>query len=151
MTTLQDDPFDLNRFEAAQVHDYEPALAELKAGLKTGHWIWYILPQLRGLGSSRMSDRYGISSLAEAQAYLAHPVLGPRLKECVSAMCSHERRTAAQILGEVDALKFRSCVTLFKAAEGPGSPFDDALRRFFAGEEDEKTLALLAERQPPAR
>lgn len=141
---MQDDPFDLARFVAAQVRDYPAALTELNAGLKTGHWIWYILPQLRGLGTSRMSDYYGIASLAEARAYLAHPVLGPRLRECVNAISAHEERTAKQILGDVNALKFRSCLTLFNAADGSGSPFNDALRRFFAGKSDQRTLALLA-------
>ncbi|MBU6436312.1 MAG: DUF1810 family protein, partial [Betaproteobacteria bacterium] len=97
------DPFDLARFEQAQQAVYAQALAELRAGRKRTHWMWFVLPQLRGLGASEMSRRYAIASLAEARAYLMHPVLGARLRECVAAICAHAGRGAAAVLGEVDA------------------------------------------------
>ncbi|MFO1217960.1 MAG: DUF1810 domain-containing protein [Burkholderiaceae bacterium] len=137
------DPFDLARFVAAQQGSYAQALAELRAGRKRSHWIWYVLPQLRGLGMSAMSERYGITGLAEARAYLAHPVLGPRLHECVAAMCAHARSSAHGMLGAVDAMKCRSCLTLFAQAAGTGSVFDAALERFYAGEPCAETLSRL--------
>lgn len=135
--------FDLNRFVEAQSGDYEQALRELRRGRKVGHWIWYILPQMRGLGMSSMSSRYGIGSLDEAKAYLAHPVLGPRLRECVEAVCTHKGMSAGQILGSLDAMKFRSCLTLFAEADGPDSAFARALGQFFDDQRDPKTLELL--------
>ncbi len=141
MTT--DDPYDLARFVAAQSSNYADALAELRAGCKRTHWSWYVLPQLAGLGASAMSVRYAISGLAEARAYLAHPLLGARLRECVAAMNGHDGLAAAAILGEVDALKFHSCITLFAQVAEPGSPFHEALARYFAGVPDAATLALL--------
>lgn len=137
------DPFDLARFVSAQERDYDAALAELRAGHKTTHWMWYVLPQMRGLGMSSMSTRYGIGSLAEACAYLAHPVLGPRLIECVAAMNALEGRSAVQVLGAIDAAKLRSCLTLFLAAEPGNAVLREALDKFYAGDEDAKTLALL--------
>ncbi len=141
------DPFDLGRFLDAQAANYADALAELRAGRKRTHWSWYVFPQLRGLGSSAMSVRYAISGLEEARAYLAHPVLGPRLRDCVGAMNAHAGIDAAAILGEVDAMKFHACVTLFARVAGPGSPFHAALDRHFAGTPNPATLALLAERR----
>ena len=138
------DPFDLSRFVKAQAADYGQALAELRAGRKRTHWSWYVLPQLRGLGSSAMSVRYAISGLDEARAYLAHPVLGPRLRECVDAMNAHAGATAAAILGDIDARKFHSCVTLFAQVAEAGSPFHEALTRYFSGTRDPATLGLLA-------
>lgn len=140
------DPFDLQRFVDAQARDHAQALAELRAGHKRSHWIWYVLPQLRGLGTSGMSQRYGIASLAEARAYLAHPRLGARLRECVAALLAHRgRASAAQILGTVDALKCRSCLTLFDAAAAGTEPlFADALDAYFDGERDPATRARLA-------
>ena len=138
------DPHDLARFLAAQEADHAQALAELRAGRKRTHWIWYVLPQLRGLGASGMSVRYGIGSLAEARAYLAHPVLGARLRECVAALNAHEGRSAEDILGAIDALKFRSSATLFAQAAGPDSVFQQALDRYFRGQPDPATLSLLA-------
>ncbi|GAB1382103.1 DUF1810 domain-containing protein [Burkholderiales bacterium] len=133
----------LGRFIEAQAGSYATALAELRAGAKRTHWIWFVLPQLRGLGTSPMAERYGIASLAEARAYLAHPVLGPRLRECVQALLGHAGASAAQLLGEVDALKLRSCLTLFaRAAPGEGL-FDQALQGFFGGAPDALTLRLL--------
>ena len=139
-----DDPFDLDRFVQAQAAKYDEALAELRAGQKRTHWSWYVFPQIRGLGSSAMSVRYAISGLAEAQEYLAHPVLGPRLRECVAAMNSHSGRSAYAILGEVDAHKFHSCVTLFARVVEPDSPFHLALAKYFSGSHDSATLAILA-------
>lgn len=137
------DPFDLRRFLDAQQGNYARALAELLSGRKTGHWIWYVFPQLKGLGFSQASQFYGLSGLEEARAYLAHPILGPRLRDCVAAMLMTNVRSAESVLGHVDALKFRSSMTLFSCA-APGDPlFAKALARFFAGGEDAKTLALL--------
>ncbi len=144
MPTDPTNPFDLARFVQAQQGSYDAALAELRAGRKRTHWIWYVLPQLRGLGSSGMSQRYGIASLAEARAYLAHPLLGPRLRECVMALNAHRGLSAAGILGELDAIKWRSSLTLFAAAEAPGSIFDAALARYFGGQPDPRTLELLS-------
>lgn len=133
----------LDRFLQAQARDYAQALAELVAGRKRSHWVWYVLPQLRGLGRSAMAREYGIADRQEAATYLAHPVLGPRLVECVQAMLRHAGRDATTILGEVDAMKFRSCLTLF-AAVAPDEPvFAQALVAFYGGRQDEATLRLL--------
>lgn len=137
------DPFDLSRFLSAQAADYETALAELRAGRKRSHWIWYVFPQLRGLGLSAASAHYGIDGIDEARAYLAHPVLGERLRECVRAMLAHSHVSAREILGEVDAMKFRSCLTLFWTVAPEEPLFAEALERFFCGEPDRKTLQLL--------
>lgn len=142
--TITADPFNLARFLKAQERDHAQALSELKAGRKQTHWIWYVLPQLRGLGTSRMSEIFGLSGLAEAQAYLAHPLLGPRLVECVEAISAHRSRSAEEILGSVDAMKYQSCLTLFGEAgdvEG-GSVFETALQWHFAGVRDARTLRL---------
>ena len=144
MITNVNDPFDLDRFVAAQANDYDQAFAELRAGRKRTHWIWYILPQFQGLGSSRMSRTYAIGSLAEAQAYLAHPILGPRLEACVVAMNSLSAESAVDVLGEIDAAKFRSCATLFAEAAGSNSVFTAALDKYFQGQPDRKTLSLLS-------
>ncbi|RZJ13553.1 MAG: DUF1810 domain-containing protein [Rubrivivax sp.] len=132
----------LERFISAQQCSYAGALAELRAGRKTGHWIWFVLPQLRGLGQSRMAHEYGIADRAEAEAYVAHPLLGARLCECVQAMLAHRGRTAESILGDVDAMKFRSCLTLFDAVASNGL-FGRALDAFYGGERDAATLFLL--------
>jgi uncharacterized protein (DUF1810 family) len=142
-----EDPYDLGRFVAAQEGCYAEALAELRAGRKRSHWSWYILPQMEGLGSSPLSVRYAIRSLEEAMAYLAHPVLGARLRECVAAMNAHAGVTAGEVLGEIDARKFRSCLTLFDRAAGSESIFGEALNKYFSGEPDAATLALLARQQ----
>ncbi len=138
-----DDPYHLNRFVEAQAKDYVRALAELRAGKKQTHWIWYVLPQLRGLGSSSMATFYGIGSAQEAQAYLAHPVLGPRLKQCVAAMYALDGPSAVQVLGPIDAVKFRSCLTLFRAIDPADRSFHEALDKFYGGVPDGRTLALL--------
>jgi uncharacterized protein (DUF1810 family) len=121
-----DDPFHLQRFVDAQSLVYETVLGELRAGRKTTHWIWFIFPQAKGLGRSAMSERYAISSLDEARAYLAHPVLGPRLKECVELVLSHEGVPLEDILGELDAMKFRSSMELFREAGATFTPLGDA-------------------------
>ena len=134
----------LSRFVQAQALSYKPALAELRAGRKQSHWIWYVFPQIAGLGHSPLSQRYAISDLAQARAYLAHPVLGKRLCESVRAMLAHRPASAARILGELDALKFRSCLTLFQQADPAQPLFSEALGVFFAGQPDPRTLQLLA-------
>lgn len=135
-------PRDLKRFVDAQNPVYERVLAELKAGRKRSHWSWFIFPQLAGLGSSSMAARYAISSLDEARAYLAHPVLGPRLVECVGLVNAVEGRSAETILGYPDDLKFRSCVTLFREASGD-PVFQAALDKFFDGAPDALTMGKL--------
>jgi uncharacterized protein (DUF1810 family) len=136
-------PSSLDRFVHAQDKDYAQALAELKDGRKQTHWIWYILPQLRELGRSPMAREYGIDGRAEAVAYLTHPILGPRLVACVQAILGHADRSAVDILGEVDAMKFRSCLTLFNAVD-PGEPcFANALQVFYQGQPDMATLRLI--------
>ena len=137
------DSFNLERFVEAQAKDYATALGELRAGRKTTHWIWYVLPQLGGLGMSSRATYYGIGSLDEARAYLAHPLLGPRLLECVAAMNALPTANAAQVLGPVDAAKFRSCLTLFLAADLKNGVFRDALDKYYGSVPDERTLALL--------
>jgi uncharacterized protein (DUF1810 family) len=137
------DPFDLARFRDAQAGAYEGALAELAAGQKRGHWIWFVFPQLVGLGRSELSRFYGIRSIDEARAFLADPVLGSRLEACTAALLSTTGRTAEQILGSVDAAKVRSSMTLFRAA-GPGiQAFDDVLTRFYDASPDPTTMAML--------
>jgi uncharacterized protein (DUF1810 family) len=139
MTT--EDPYDLQRFVAAQDAGgtYDHAAAELRAGRKTSHWMWFIFPQVAGLGYSPASRMYAITSLKEARAYLAHPVLGARLIECATILTGLTGRTAEQILGEVDALKLRSSITLFLHA-APGEPvFRQVLDQYFGGEPDSAT------------
>jgi len=133
------DPHGLDRFTQAQEGSYEPALAEIRRGAKRSHWMWYIFPQIAGLGHSAMAQHYAIASLAEARAYLAHPVLGPRLLACVDALDGLSDTTADRVFGSVDAMKLRSSLTLFEAA---GAPFGPTIERWF-GTRDERTLALL--------
>lgn len=136
-------PASLDRFLVAQAPDHARALEELRLGRKRTHWMWYVLPQLRGLGHSAMAVEYGLRDRAEAAAYAAHPVLGPRLVACVEALLAHRDRSAEQILGPTDAVKFRSCLTLF-AEVAPGEPcFPAALARFYDGVPDAATLRLL--------
>lgn len=132
------DPHDLQRFVTAQDSGgtYERALAELRAGRKTSHWMWFVFPQRAGLGQSEMSRRYAIGSPEEARAYLDHPILGPRLVESAEALLTHEGKSAREILGEIDAVKLRSSMTLF-ACVAPGQPvFQRVLERYFGGEPD---------------
>jgi uncharacterized protein (DUF1810 family) len=137
------DPFDLGRFVAAQEDVMPQVWRELAAGRKQTHWMWFVFPQLRGLGTSTMAARFGITGLAEAAAYLAHPVLGPRLRDAVALVNAVPGRRATAILGAVDAQKFRSCLTLFAAADPAEPVFRAALDHFFGGEADTRTLALL--------
>ena len=136
-------PFDLERFVQAQEGVYEGVLRELRAGRKTGHWIWFIFPQLVGLGRSELSQFYGIESIDEARAYLEHPVLGPRLRECVGAVLATSGITAEGIFGSLDAMKVRSSMTLFHQAAPDEPLFGEALERFYAGVRDERTDTLL--------
>ena len=137
------DPFDLERFVAAQEGSYATALAEIRSGRKRSHWMWYVFPQFRGLGFSSTSQHYAIKSLAEAVAYLAHPVLGPRLLECAGAVVALDGRTASEIFGSPDDLKLRSCATLFARVSPDSSVFQRIIDTYFDGEPDEKTLRLI--------
>ena len=136
------DPYDLRRFTDAQDGIYDAALAELHSGTKQGHWMWFIFPQLAGLGRSPTAQLFGIGSLDEARAYLEHPLLGPRLRRCVEALLPWKGRSADQILGSIDAMKLRSSLTLFDRIE-PRGIFAKGLAAFYASETDEQTLALL--------
>jgi uncharacterized protein (DUF1810 family) len=138
-----DDPYDLRRFVRAQEADYQRAFLEIKGGRKRSHWMWYIFPQFDGLALSSTSKRYAIKSLAEAAAYLDHPVLGPRLLECAEAVVGVAGRSAAEIFGSPDDLKLRSCATLFACILPPGSVFDRLLAKYYRGERDGKTIQLL--------
>jgi uncharacterized protein (DUF1810 family) len=140
-------PFDLDRFVRAQDADYDQALSEIREGRKRTHWMWYIFPQLEGLGSSRTAVHYAISGLAEAKAYLAHPVLGSRLVTCAEAVLRHEDLTASAIFGYPDDMKLRSSATLFAGVSSPGSVFHRIIEQFFGGQADEQTLHLLESRQ----
>jgi uncharacterized protein (DUF1810 family) len=158
-----DDPYRLERFVSAQDRGgaYQRALAELRAGAKSSHWMWYVFPQVAGLGMSAMAREFAISSVAEARAYLAHPMLGPRLRECARVVADTQGRPAERIFGPVDAMKLRSSMTLFQAADplaadppgdgtpGDGTPaagqnvFSAVLAKYFGGVPDEATLARL--------
>src|SRR5262249_23642071 len=137
------DPHNLSRFVQAQEDDYPQALAEIRSGRKLSHWMWYIFPQFDGLGFSSTSRHYAIKSIAEAQAYLAHPVLGPRLKECAEAVLAVQGRSAFEIFGSPDDMKLRSCATLFACVSPKGSVFERLLATYYGGERDSKTLRLL--------
>jgi uncharacterized protein (DUF1810 family) len=141
--TVTSDPFDLERFVTAQAGVYERALGELQAGQKRSHWMWYIFPQVAGLGFSSMAQRYAIQSREEAQCFLNHPLLGARIAECAQALLSLNGRTAGQILGSPDDLKLRSSMTLFARVGPPGSVFRRVLDKYFNGEEDPKTVEFL--------
>jgi uncharacterized protein (DUF1810 family) len=145
--TSHSDPFALERFVEAQdaAGAYQRACAELRAGRKQSHWIWYVFPQMKGLGTSHAANFYGIGSRAEARAYLAHAVLGPRLNEATACMLALSGCSLHEILGSPDDLKFRSSMTLFASVAGPGSLFGEALDKFCGGEPDPRTLALLRE------
>src|SRR4051812_38972224 len=146
---MPDAPHDLKRFVDAQAGDYEQALAEIKGGRKRSHWIWYIFPQFDGLGSSSMSKRYAIKSLDEAKAYLAHPVLGPRLVEICEAALALDGKSAYEVFGSPDDMKLKSCATLFASVSPPDSVFAQLLDKYFEGERDAKTLRLLATASAP--
>jgi len=134
---------DLDRFVRAQEGVYEQAVQEISSGHKRSHWMWYIFPQLAGLAFSRTSLHYAIRNAGEAQAYLDHPVLGPRLLECVELLLRLEGRSATEIFGAPDDLKLRSCATLFASVSRPGSPFERVLDKYYRGVPDATTLQLL--------
>jgi uncharacterized protein (DUF1810 family) len=143
------DPHNLSRFVQAQETVINQAISEIKRGRKQSHWMWYIFPQFDGLGFSATSRRYSIKSLAEAEAYLSHPVLGPRLIECTEAALGLEGRSAQEIFGSPDDMKLRSCATLFACVSPPGSMFESVLGKYFHGERDDKTLSLLGVASQP--
>jgi uncharacterized protein (DUF1810 family) len=142
-----DDPYDLSRFVSAQAGSYETALSELRQGRKRSHWMWYIFPQYTGLGTSATSQRYAIKSVAEAIAYLNHPLLGQRLTECAEAVLLVDGRSAHQIFGSPDDIKLKSSATLFAHVSPAGSVFERVLDKYFDGTRDSKSLRLL--RAPP--
>jgi uncharacterized protein (DUF1810 family) len=140
------DPYRLERFVIAQdrAGTYRQAVAELRAGRKQSHWMWFVFPQIAGLGSSPMAREFAIGSVAEAQAYLAHPVLGPRLAECARILnAAADAASATEILGPIDAMKLRSSMTLFAAAAPAEKAFSDVLTRYFDGQPDQATLERL--------
>lgn len=137
------DPFDLQRFVGAQARNYEDAISELRTGRKRTHWMWYVFPQMKGLGHSPMAQRFVIASLDEAKAYLAHPVLGPRLLKCTEAMLAIDGKSALEILASPDDMKFRSSMTLFARATPDRPLFQAALEKYFNGNGDVATLELL--------
>ena len=141
------DPYDLARFVRAQETMYNRALAEIRNGSKQSHWMWFIFPQFEGLGFSSTSRRYAIKSLAEARAYLSHPVLGPRLIECAEAALGIKGRSALEIFDSPDDMKLRSCATLFASVTPAGSVFHRLIEKFFEGKCDQKTLRLLGAAQ----
>jgi uncharacterized protein (DUF1810 family) len=138
-----DDPFNLVRFVEAQARFYDAALAELRAGKKTGHWMWFVFPQVAGLGRSSVSQRFAISSLDEVRAYLEDPVLGPRLRTCVEAINGVSGKSAREIFGQPDDMKFRSSLTLFSQVAPEPSVFTEALQKYFNGHPDPLTIELL--------
>jgi uncharacterized protein (DUF1810 family) len=137
------DSYDLNRFIQAHEGVYEQALAEIRSSRKRSHWMWFVFPQYAGLGFSPTSQRYSIKSALEAKAYLAHPVLGPRLVECAEAVLGVEGKSALEIFGSPDDLKLKSCATLFASISPAGSVFERLLGKYFQGAPDGKTLGLL--------
>ena len=130
---------DLERFVSAQYGGYDTVLAELRAGSKRSHWMWFVFPQIQGLGRSPMAQHYAIASLQEARDYLAHPVLGPRLRECAGIVAGTNGRSAEQIFGSVDAMKLRSSMTLFHRADPDEKVFVQVLERYFDGQPDQAT------------
>jgi uncharacterized protein (DUF1810 family) len=147
------DPYDLERFVLAQDAGdaFAAALDELRGGRKRGHWMWFVFPQIRGLGTSPTSRRYAISSLEEARLYLGHPVLGPRLHECARTLAGLEGRTAHDIFGPIDAVKLRSSMTLFARADPADPLLREIVDRYFGGHADDATDALLAAEVPVGR
>jgi uncharacterized protein (DUF1810 family) len=140
---MSSNQYNLDRFVLAQDGNYKTAIGELQNGCKQSHWIWYIFPQLRALGRSNTAQHYGLETHAEAEAYWEHPILGPRLRECIQAMLQVKDKSATAILGEVDALKFRSCLTLFREVAPANQDIRLTLARFYAGELDPITLSIL--------
>lgn len=142
------DPFDLERFVTAQAAVFDAALAELRAGSKRSHWMWFVFPQLAGLGNSPTAWFYGIRSCAEARAYLAHPTLGARLRDCAQVLLELQGRSAVEIFGYPDVLKLRSALTLFDAVADGDSCFSAVLDKYYGGERDVRTLQLLEHDSP---
>ena len=138
------DPYDLQRFVDAQQRIYDTAIGELTEGRKRSHWMWFVFPQLRGLGSSPTAVRFGISSADEARAYLSHDLLGSRLRECARLVAAIDGRSAGEVFGSPDDLKLRSSMTLFARATNDNADFVSVLEKFYDGEEDPATVALLA-------
>jgi uncharacterized protein (DUF1810 family) len=138
-----DDPYDLARFVQAQRDRHAQALAEIRSGRKRTHWMWFVFPQIDGLASSATARRYAIKSIDEAGAYLAHPVLGPRLRECAQAAVDVDSGSATDVFGSPDDLKLRSCATLFACVSPAGSVFERLLEKYWRGERDARTLRLL--------
>ena len=136
------DPYNLARFVSAQGNVYDDAIAEIRAGRKRSHWMWFVFPQLTGLGSSGLAQTYAVGSLNEAVAYLRHPILGPRYAECIGALLDLETTDPIEVFGAIDAMKLRSSLTLFALADGPAS-LGQAIGKFFDGEHDEATHKLL--------
>ncbi len=143
----KNDPYDLQRFIDAQSRWIEQACKELEEGRKQSHWMWFIFPQLKGLGHSAMANHYGISSRKEAEAYLAHPILGTRLRHCTALVLALEGRSVEQIF-EADDVKFRSSMTLFARVDSESSIFNNALKKYFAGKPDQLTIERLSESIP---
>ncbi|MFD1598560.1 DUF1810 domain-containing protein [Halobellus rarus] len=141
--TRSADPHDLQRFVEAQDPVIDEAKRELRSGRKRSHWMWYVFPQMKGLGSSQTAQYYAIDSREEAEAYLAHSTLGPRLRDCTAIVNAVEGRSANEIFGSPDDLKFRSSMTLFDTIADDPTPFRTALERYYGGESDRKTLELL--------
>ena len=137
------DPHNLDRFVHAQEYSYDQALAEIRSGRKRSHWMWFIFPQFKGLGASPTASHYALGSVEDAEAYLQHPLLGPRLLECAEAVLALEGKSASEVFGYPDDLKLRSCATLFAQVSPPGSVFEQLLGKYFDGRPDEKTLAFL--------
>jgi uncharacterized protein (DUF1810 family) len=140
----QPDPFDLRRFVDAQASVYDAVVGELRAGRKRSHWMWFVFPQLRGLGSSPTAVRFSISSIDEARAYVAHELLGPRLRECARLVAAIDARSAVDVFGRPDDLKLRSSMTLFARAADDNADFVAVLEKYFGGEEDPATVARLS-------
>ena len=137
------DPYDLNRFISAQEGVYDRALNELRGGLKRSHWMWYIFPQIEGLGNSPTTRQYSVKSLEEARQYLAHPVLGARLVECAEAVLAVQGQSASDIFGHPDDWKLQSSMTLFKLVSGPRSVFESVLDKYYQGKQDSRTLQIV--------
>jgi uncharacterized protein (DUF1810 family) len=142
-----DDPYDLERFITAQESDYDTAIEELQRGAKRSHWIWYVFPQVAGLGSSMMAERYAIQSREEGAAYLAHPILGARLAECASVLLQHTGKTAEDVMGYPDSLKLKSSMTLFAELSATDSVFQKVLNHYFSGAGDVRTTEYLAKHE----
>jgi len=140
---MDDDPYNLQRFVTAQAPVFAEVCEELRAGRKRGHWMWFVFPQIKGLGHSALAVKYALSSREEAQAYAAHPLLGPRVRECTRLVTAVEGLSIEQIFGYPDFLKFRSSLTLFAQVTSDNQVFLAALQKYFAGEFDELTLARL--------